>query len=195
MYYTSQYQTALFRKLLKVLCTIQLHLADENGVKLDVFRWILTPKRTEKSKIFLKTPQKTVNPILAGRCPWQPQWHFLKARPAVGWKWRWSWSRRILGRSPSPRLVLVLPISPWSSEVATSETLLMSSTFAASLLIPTRRWPIWVPKPKNVSDLTRFPCEQLPWLTICSLFSSCSIVFIITVTKCTRVTSHPVTRF
>ena len=48
--------TALFRKLLKVLCTIQLHLADENGVKLDVFRWTIPPQQIpQNQKISRKT--------------------------------------------------------------------------------------------------------------------------------------------
>ena len=63
MCYTSQYPTALLKiKLLKVLCTIQLHLADENGVKLDVFRWTLTHKYTEKSKNIPQNPLKNLKP-------------------------------------------------------------------------------------------------------------------------------------
>ena len=59
MCYISQYQTALSRRLLQVLCTIQLHLADENGVKLDVFRWKITPQKNQKNpKIFLENPPK-----------------------------------------------------------------------------------------------------------------------------------------
>ena len=67
----SKLLTALFRKLLKVLCTIQLHLADENGVKLDVFRWQNPSKpknifkKVEKS---LKT-QECENQFLQGGAP------------------------------------------------------------------------------------------------------------------------------
>ena len=138
-----------------------------------VSSWMCLGKKSPKPKSF------TQNSILTGTFHWRPQWHFLKAPPAGGWRWRWSWSRQTLGLSPSPHLLLALLISPSSSEVATSETRPMFSTFAASLLILMRRLSIWVPKLKNVSDLMRFPCEQLPWLTICSLFPSCSIVFII----------------
>ena len=130
-----------------------------------VSSWMCLGKKSPKPKSF------TQNSILTGTFHWRPQWHFLKAPPAGGWRWRWSWSRRTLGLSPSPHLLLALLISPSSSEVATSETRPMFSTFAASLLILMRRLSIWVPKLKNVSDLMRFPCEQLPWLTICSLFS------------------------
>ena len=46
-------------ELLKVVCTIQLHLADENGVKLDVFRWQNIPQKTNLAKL----PPKICPPI------------------------------------------------------------------------------------------------------------------------------------